>query len=287
MEIKDLETEVVKLTGDTSIKGEFFRLDMRQTDMLNLLDKGELDEVDKLLSKYEKSLRQMVAANNKVLRQIRKMRTWKAKAGISEREFSASQMDRNRFGLDEMETETLFRIKSTDDVTQTLILQDNLKDIKNMKSHGSKGSILDIATRAVNSLTEQVLELDKKHIKLINSKIYEGFRQYRFNKLKRDLSHLLFEIFIGLIIITISLGYVVNLIPITWLSVIVLPAVLWFVQRKWVNKWLDKKLSIWRTQNLRMSIVSYILVRKYSKCLIVVTDYLAVRVTTVRDLITS
>ncbi len=78
--------------------------------------------------------------------------------------------------------------------------------------------------------------------------------KYKFYRWSRNFLRVGLKVFWGLIVFTIGLGAIVNLIPVWYLSLVIIPAGLWFLQEFYFDPWLEKKLLGIQRVHLRSSI---------------------------------
>jgi hypothetical protein len=90
----------------------------------------------------------------------------------------------------------------------------------------------------------------KKTIWSIRASVFK----YKFYRWSRNFLRIGLKVFWGLIVFTLGVGLIINLIPVWYLSLVVIPAGLWFLQEFYFDPWLERKLLIIQRVHLRSAI---------------------------------
>lgn len=78
--------------------------------------------------------------------------------------------------------------------------------------------------------------------------------RYKFYRWSRSFLRIGLKVFWGLMVFTLGLGAIGSLIPTWYLSLVIIPAGLWFLQESYFDPWLEKKLLDIQRVQLRSAI---------------------------------
>jgi hypothetical protein len=243
IEFNSMVDELISLTNDKGLRNDLSLFEYGRNDLLKKFGNDEsIALIEKELAEIEKMFRNDVQLTNRLYNFLLEWQKWQTKADIAYSRYCHLDLHIDRIYLH------------------------NLAVISGMSSTEPKydDGVLPIE----ETINRRHFDVIKRIVESSIKGAKHSFRTYITHKWWREISRHLFDILIGLVILTHVAGYLNTLIPqsLTVISLFVIPTILWIAQKVWINKWLDKKLEKWREENLLKSINSIFYAKAFVRC---------------------
>jgi hypothetical protein len=136
-------------------------------------------------------------------------------------------------------------------------------------------------------LRKRIIERNyRKEVRFLETSVRQYkvlVRHYKLRRIKHSLIRHSFRIFWSLIIFTVAIGALTSLVPLWYLSFIIIPVVIWIFQETALNHWLDKSIAKIRRQQLSESIMDFFATRIKAQIMITMDANLSEESLSVND----